>query len=257
MAPENLPEQFEPIAANHRFAFACHPGVPCFTECCRELDLALTPYDVLRLKNHLGLSSGLFLDHYVLVEWDEQLVFPNCYLTMVDDGRASCVFVREAGCAVYDDRPGSCRAYPLGRGAARSGDGKTLASLVLLREPHCQGYAAAIEQTAEAYLLSQGLADYNRYNDALLPLVQHPRIQNRSFRPTRHQLDQYMLALYDLDQFRREMAAGRIALQQPLTPSELQGLAGDDAALLLLGVRWLLQEFFGEDRLSAPTTISP
>ena len=97
-----------------------------------------------------------------------------------------------------------------------------------------------------AYLSDQGLELYNQHNDALLPLLQHPQIQSGAFRPTRLQLDQYMLALYDLDQFRREMSDGRIALNRPLTPAQLQGLAGDDEQLLLLGVRWLLQEFFGE-----------
>ena len=42
------------------FTFACHPEVPCFNQCCRRLNLVLTPYDVLRLKNHLGMSSEEF-----------------------------------------------------------------------------------------------------------------------------------------------------------------------------------------------------
>jgi Fe-S-cluster containining protein len=243
---DNLPEHFQPVTADQQFTFACHPGVPCFTECCRELDLALTPYDVLRLKRQLQLTSGQFLEQYVIIEWDEEQLFPTCYLTMVDDGRASCVFVNEQGCSVYTDRPGSCRAYPVGRGAAR-GEGDTPAeSLILLRESHCQGFAAGGQQTMQAYLLDQRLEVYNRFNDALLPLLQHPNIQSRTFRPSRLQLDQYTLALYDLDQFRRQMADGRIALQRPLTPAQLKGLTGDDEELLLLGVRWLLQEFFSE-----------
>lgn len=246
MSFREVPLNFQSIPAAQRLTFACHPTVPCFTDCCRELDLALTPYDVLRLKRHLQITSGRFLEQYVIIEWDEQQLFPTCYLTMVDDGRASCVFVHTEGCAVYADRPGSCRAYPLGRGVAKSGGGTPAESLVLLREPHCHGFAEAGQQTAQEYLLDQGLDVYNRYNDALLPLLQHPNIQNRTFRPSRQQLDQYMLALYDLDQFRREMAEGRIALQQPLTPTQLKGLTGDDEQLLLLGLCWLMQEFFGE-----------
>ncbi len=44
------------------FRFACNPGVACFNECCRDLNQFLTPYDVLRLKRGLGLSSRQFLD---------------------------------------------------------------------------------------------------------------------------------------------------------------------------------------------------
>ena len=87
---------------------------------------------------------------------------------------------------------------------------------------------------------------YNRFNDILLPLLQHPRLQQQEFRPSRQQLDQYILALYDLDQFRRKMTDGSIDLQRPLTPQQLKGLAGDDEELLLLGLSWLMQKFFDE-----------
>ena len=42
------------------------------------------------------------------------------------------------------------------------------------------------------------------------------------------------------------MTDNRITLQRPLTTQQLKGLAGDDEELLLLGISWLLQEFFGE-----------
>ncbi len=246
MKSENMPENFQQITVNQHFNFACGPGVPCFTDCCRELDLSLTPYDVLRLKRHLNLTSDKFLDRYVIIEWEEGQLFPICYLTMVDDGKASCTFVRDTGCSVYADRPGACRAYPVGRGVSQCVGGDTVESLVLIREPHCKGFEETNNQTAQEYLMSQGIESYNQYNDALLPLLQHQRIQSKEFRPSRQQLDQYVLALYDLDQFRKEMTAGHIAMQCPLTPQQLRGLTGDDEELLLLGIRWLLQEFFGE-----------
>ena len=240
-----LPEHFQPLEENQKFCFSCHPGVPCFTECCRQLDLALTPYDVLRLKNRLNLHSGKFLDQYVIIEWEEGMIFPACFLTMVDDGRASCVFVTDKGCSVYEDRPGSCRAYPVGRGASRLGDGTVKEQFVLVREPHCLGFHEDPEQTPASYFPDQGLAIYNRFNDLLMELLQHPRI-HFGFRPTKAQLDQFILALYNPDSFRQEMADGRISMNRPLSPMELKAMAGDDEELLLLGVRWLMQEFFNE-----------
>lgn len=247
MKPSALPDHFLPRSAEQQFSFACHSGVPCFTECCRELDLALTPYDVLSLKRCLGLSSDAFLERYVIVEWDEHQNFPTCYLTMVDDGRASCVFLEKDGCTVYADRPGSCRAYPVGRGVALESEGRSVESLVLIQEPHCRGFAEACEQTIDAYLHNQGLPLYNQYNDALLPLLQHARVRAGSLRPSRQQLDQYMLALYDLDQFRREINEGRITLESPLSAQQLSGLTGNDEELLLLGIRWLIGEVFTEE----------
>ena len=46
------------------FKFKCHPGVACFTECCRDINIILTPYDIIRLKNRLDLSSEEFLALY-------------------------------------------------------------------------------------------------------------------------------------------------------------------------------------------------
>ncbi len=240
-----LPENFHQVDSTDKFCFSCHPGVPCFTECCRELDLALTPYDVLRLKNHLQLHSGNFLEQFVIIEWEEGMVFPVCYLTMVDDGRASCIFVTREGCKVYDNRPGACRAYPVGRGASRDGSGKITEQFVLIKEPHCRGFKEKNEQTAPGYFKDQGVSKYNSFNDPLMQLLQHPRI-HFGFRPDKNQLDQFILALYNLDMFRQEMADGRISMNRPLSAMELQAMAGDDEELLLLGIRWLMQEFFGE-----------
>lgn len=239
-----LPDPFRRIARQTSFRFACHPGVACFTECCRELDLALTPYDVLRLKKRQGMASGEFLERYVIIEWDERLLFPQCYLTMVDDGRASCVFVGPAGCNVYADRPGACRAYPVGRGVSAGTTGEIKETLVLVQEPHCLGYAQPPAQTPAGYFADQGLDAYSPFNDAVLAVTQHEQLQH-GHRPSRAQLDQYLLALYNLDAFRREWTDGRISLRRPLTPAELQGVAGDDEQLLLLGIRWLQQELYG------------
>jgi Fe-S-cluster containining protein len=241
----DLPEHFHPIDGSEKFSFACHPGVPCFTECCRELDLVLTPYDVLRLKNRLKIHSGSFLEQYVIIEWEEGMVFPACYLTMVDDGRASCVFVTEKGCSVYEDRPGACRAYPVGRGASRDGQGTVREQFVLVKEPHCRGFEEEPQQTPIDYFQEQGLSGYNRFNDPLMQLLQHPRV-HFGFRPTKSQLDQFILALYNLDTFRQQITDDRISMNRPLTAMELQALAGDDEQLLLLGIRWLMQEFFNE-----------
>ena len=40
------------------FCFACQKERPCFTTCCANLKLVLTPYDILRLKTRLQLTTG-------------------------------------------------------------------------------------------------------------------------------------------------------------------------------------------------------
>jgi uncharacterized protein len=241
----SLPASCQPLAAEERFCFACHAGLACFTRCCCQLDLALTPYDLLRLKKRLDMDSGSFLEQYVLVTWEEGMIFPTCFLSMVDDGQASCVFLTSTGCQVYADRPAACRAYPVGRGASYRPDGSVAEQYVLVREAHCLGFTEQKEQNPTRYFHEQGVDTYNRHNDPLLRLMQHPRIQ-AGFRPSPKQLDQFVMALYNIDFFRQEMADGRISLHRPLHVKELSALAGDDEELLGLGLAWLVQEYFGE-----------
>lgn len=238
-------EHVRELGPGEEFRFRCHPGIPCFTQCCRELELELTPYDCLRLKRRLGLDSQALLRQYVIVEKAEDEPFPHCYLSMVDDGRASCMFVGGQGCSVYEDRPGACRAYPLGRGAYLDEEKRPREMHVLLREPHCRGFEEQRSETAVSYGLAQGLDRYNAFNDLLMGITQHPRIR-AGMRPSEAQVQQYMLGLYNLDAFRKGLCEDALALPWPADMRSLRALAGDDEELLRLGLRWLRYQLFGE-----------
>lgn len=237
MRPDLAPEHVRPLAPDETFRFRCHPGVACFTDCCRQLDLALSPYDVLRLSNHLGLAPSAFLDRYALIEQEEGGGFPLVFLGMVDDGRASCPFVTASGCRVYADRPGACRTYPLGRGAFTTQDGGRHEMHVLLTEPHCLGFSEGDQQDITAWQKDQDLAVYNAMNDELLSILQHPRLRDGQQPEAREK--EIFLFLYTLDTFRRQLLDGTIALPIPVPESELREIAREELALLRLGIRWL------------------
>jgi hypothetical protein len=172
----------------------------------------------------------------------EDDIFPKYYLTMVDDGRASCVFVNSDGCSVYDHRPGACRAYPLGRAAMRGCGNRIVEYHVLLREKHCQGFAEKTSQNASDYSHDQGLQTYNEFNDKLAPLIQHNQIRQGQFHPTTEQIRLYRLALYDIDTFRIELEKN-----DPSLPFFPDTLPDDDEELLLLGIDLLTRNFFTDD----------
>ena len=235
-----LPRNVRRISLDDAFAFRCHPGVPCFTHCCRQLELALTPYDVLRLKRRLRLPSSAFLDQFVIMEKEGTDSFPHLYLTMVDDGKASCVFVSEDGCTVYPDRPGACRAYPLGRAAVFSGS--TMEEFyVLLEEKHCLGSEGSPGQTPRLYGQAQGLAPYNRFNDAIGCILQHDKIR-KGMILNNEQSEAFVLALYDLDTFRERILTGSLS-HAPLD-APLQRELDNDESLLLFAVNWLRARLF-------------
>ncbi|OGQ98855.1 MAG: hypothetical protein A2521_11155 [Deltaproteobacteria bacterium RIFOXYD12_FULL_57_12] len=240
-----LPDTVRRLAAGETFRFACHPGVACFTECCRELELALTPYDVLRLRRCLGLSADQFLDRYVVVEKEAAEPLPRLYLAMVDDGRASCPFVSPTGCTVYSDRPGACRIYPVGRAARLTAAGGCQALHVLLREPHCLGFAGSTSFSMAEWFADQELAAYNEANDQVMTILQHARIRSGMLLSA-GQIERFLLALYDLDRFRVLVAGNEFPAAILLSDQERQVIATDDAMLLSFGIRWLRHELFGE-----------
>jgi len=241
-----FPDNVTRLCGLKPFSFGCHPKVSCFTECCRELDLALTPYDVLRLCRELKIKPADFIKRYVVLEQDENDVFPVLYLGMVDDGRASCPFISKKGCKVYNGRPGACRAYPVGRGATLDGNGKRQELYVLVREDHCQGFAEPETHTVAEWFENQGLDEYNRINDELLTLLQHQKV-SEGMRLTEKQKDYFLLVLYKLDEFRDLLSSPDFQEEFKLNEEEIRSVLSDDLSLLRFGIRWLKEALFVEN----------
>lgn len=240
-----LPDNVRNLSLNETFCFRCHRDVACFTDCCRELDLALTPYDVIRLRQALNISSKDFFCQHAIVEQGPEDAFPHVYLAMVDDGRASCPFVSEKGCRVYRDRPGACRTYPVGRAAFLDEHGKPAAYHVLLTEPHCRGFHECSLFSVEQWIGDQGLAPYNTMNDAVMFIMQHPAMKQGK-KIIGPKADKFLLSLYHLDEF-------HVLLQQNQTETNTYwqtkttgDTLSEDTVLLKYAIQWLYYELFGE-----------
>lgn len=245
-APANIRDMLEPLD-NGGFRFDCHPGVPCFTECCRDLKLILTPYDILRLKNHLGLESGEFLDRYTDLEVDESSKLPMVYLSMLDNERKTCPFVSPEGCTVYTDRPSACRTYPLARASRKHKlHGTVLEDYFVLREDHCRGFEEDRFRTVDEWIQDQGLSSYHEMNNPWMEIVTHSRLRNGL--PMK-QYQMFFMASYNLDQFRRFVFQGRFLQVFELTSDEADALKESNEALLRLAYRWLRFSLLNEPAL--------
>jgi Fe-S-cluster containining protein len=225
-----LPNNVKQLAEGESFCFSCHPEVHCFCDCCQQLELALTPYDVVRLKDVLGLTGKEFLDQYAVIEYEEGDIFPRVYLAMQNDGRESCPFVSVDGCTVYGGRPSACRTYPLGRAAWLDQKGESHSSHVVIYENHCLGFADTSRQNVVNWEKSQGLAPYNEANDQLMALLQHKNIR-AGFKPSAEQRKLFIQTLYHLEPFKK-------------TTAENIGLVMSDTALLRYAIHWLTNELF-------------
>ncbi len=238
MSDTELPITTKPIKPEDSFAFSCHKGVSCFTECCRMLELALSPYDVLRLRYATGKTSTELLDQYIIMEQDPAEPFPRFYLTMVDDGRASCVFVSKEGCTVYGDRPAACRTYPLGRAVQKDINGSISEHFIIIQENHCCGFLEPNTQTPIEYTADQELSRYNHFNDLVAGVLQHDMVRNGLI-PSKKQIDLFILALYDLDDFRRKIKKAIIVLPDT---ENIEKLSDED--LLEKSIAWVTTQLF-------------
>jgi len=243
---QSVEPDLTPISRPESFCFACHPEVTCFNECCRDLNQFLTPYDILRLKNHLGLSSGQFLAQYTSQHAGPDSGLPIITLKPGDQQGRICPFVTPKGCRVYDNRPSSCRTYPLIRGISRSREtGEMTEQFMVLKEPHCDGFNTGKTRTVQQWLDEQGLHIYNEINDKLMPIIS---LKNRRMPgvldiKARHL---FFTALYDLDSFRSQIINNGLLADLQIDSSLVDKALEDDLGLLEIGIRWIERILFDQ-----------
>jgi uncharacterized protein len=233
------------IGMNDAFGFACHKKVPCFNHCCKDLNQALTPYDVVHLKNYLNISSQKFLEKYAVIYTGPTTGLPVVSLRFSADAEKNCPFVTPQGCTVYEARPSSCRIYPLARALKRSRiDGSVTEHYALLKEPHCQGFEQEGSQTVRQWISSQELETCHQMNDTLMELI---ALKNQ-LRPGPLSAEHEQLtrmAFYDLDTLKEKALADQLPNMQgdhltPLPDEE------NDEAWLAWSMTWIAQVLFGK-----------
>jgi Fe-S-cluster containining protein len=236
---------FIPLELDDEFQFACSPEVPCFNQCCRDINQYLTPYDILRLKNHLNIASSDFLNKYTVEHIGPQTGLPIVSLKALPQEDLRCPFVADDGCQVYEDRPASCRTYPLARAVSQSREtGQLVENYALMREPHCLGFGQQRTQTVREWIQDQEIAEYNRFNDMLMSIISLKNKTKRSPLDLREQ-QLFRLALYDLDAFRLHLEDNGLPDGLHLEDGGLAPLFADERLLLAFGHRWLRWMLFG------------
>ena len=234
---------------DRKFRFACHKDLSCFTKCCANLNLVLTPYDVLRLKNRLNLSSEAFLKKYTTSYIDEAYGVPVVKLKMNNDETRRCPFVSPEGCAVYQDRPGACRLYPLGRAASKISEECPAGEYYfVVKESHCLGYNEKQEWTVQEWIINQGMDEYNAINDFFMNITAGRRAKTIKALSDR-QLQMFYMACYSLDEFRRFVFETTFLDKFDIAQDVLNPIKTDNMKLMAFAFQWLKFSLFGEKTL--------
>lgn len=226
------------------FCFSCDPGKPCFTSCCHDLNLVLMPYDILRLKNRLGMKSGEFLKRYTSVHVGQGSGLPVVLLKM-EGPYLKCPFLDEGrGCTVYEDRPGACRTYPLARIAHRSKDREGVEEFYyVVREPDCKGFDDCKEWTVEEWKAHEGLERYNLMNDVFGELLQ-AKTESGIAHLTGDQIEIFYMGCYDIDGFRSNYLEGPNLDRFMEREDVIERISRDEEELLVHGMRWVKRKLF-------------
>jgi len=235
--------------SDRKFRFSCYKDLPCFTKCCANLNLVLTPYDVFRLKNRLSLSSEEFLENYTTSYVDEAYGVPVVKLKMNNDETRRCPFVSPEGCAVYEDRPGACRLYPLGRAASKISEECPAGEYYfVVKEPHCLGFNEKQEWTVQEWIINQGMDEYNAINDFFMNITagrQAKVIKALSDQ----QLQMFYMACYNLDEFRSFVFETTFLDKFDIAQDVLNNIKTDNMKLMAFAFQWLKFSLFGEQTL--------
>ncbi|MGB9713182.1 MAG: YkgJ family cysteine cluster protein, partial [Dissulfurimicrobium hydrothermale] len=221
---------------------------------CHDLNLILTPYDILRLKKCLGLKSWDFLKRYTSVHVGPGSGLPVVMLKM-EGADMKCPFLETGkGCTVYDDRPGACRTYPLARISCRSKDRNGVEEFYyIVKEPDCLGFQDGVEWTVEEWVKNQEIKPYNEINDIFGELLQ-AKIEVGDPSLTADQIEIFYRGCYDLDEFRRFFLKGP-NLDRYLESGEIiRKITNDELELLKYGIRWVKKRLFQGTCLTCKAT---
>lgn len=240
-----IPTQYD---GGKEIQFQCRKGITCWNACCSNIDITLSPYDILRLKRRLALTSGEFLMQYTFPFEFEQDGIAGVKFKPVDNGTA-CQFMRPEGCSVYEDRPTACRYYPVALLSMRRQDENTDSwSYALVEEAHCLGHKEPRSLTIDDYRKEQGLEDYDQLARGWRQLILKKKSSGPTVgKPSKRSLLMFFMACYDLDRFREFVISDSFNEIYDLPDELKQKILGDEVELMLFGFRFLRQVMFGED----------
>ena len=243
-----VPEQFDEDPV---IKFRCHKDIECFNACCRNIDIMLTPYDIIRLKQRLGLTSSEFLKKYTYPFDFGKNSLVGVKMEPVEGGTA-CQFMTDEGCSVYEDRPTSCRYYPVGLLSTRRADENIdRASYALVQEDHCKGHFEEREITIGDYRKEQGVEEYDDHGRAWRQLVLKMKSAGPSIGSlSKTSLQFFFMASYDIDRFREFIKSEGFGATFDIDDELRQKLYEDDLELMRFGDRMIRQIMFGEETIA-------
>lgn len=227
--------------------FNCHKQISCFNACCRNIDIVLTPYDILRLKQRLNLKSWDFVGAFTTPYSMDHHDLPGLKLN-TKAGTTECVFLSTQGCTVYEDRPVACRYYALGNMGVRKKDTAAVEDIYfIVKEAHCRGHEEPHKLSVSEYREQQGIDVYDDRNREWRDVVLKKRSSGPTIgRPSDRSKQLFDMCSYDLDSFGQFIQSPGFTEIYALEPDWTTTLLNDEEELLRFAMQFLKQILYGE-----------
>ncbi len=238
------------LTGTSRLKFRCHPGVKCFTACCSNINIVLPPYDLLRLRKRLGMTTEDFIKQYCEIEILAKTLLPVITIKMKNDEKRSCPFLTPDGCTVYEDRPNICRYYPVGMATLRKKDaeGGKDEFYFMTREEHCKGFEEDKEWTIDEWRKDQQSDLYDEMNRGWMEiLIKKKSFGEKEFPEIKNQM--FFMVYTNIDYFRAFVFESSFLETYDIPQERIEKVRTDDTELLKLGFEWLRHSMFAEDNM--------
>lgn len=234
------------LTRKDRMKFMCYPGIGCFTKCCSGIRINLTPYDIFRLKNRLGMSYHDFLMEYTVPKSIDGTPLPIAVLKMKEDDKRSCPFVTPEGCTVYTDRPVTCRYYPIGMAIMKKHDLKTGEDFFIkIKEDHCLGHREERDWSIDEWRSDQESDLYDEMNNDWMEVVLKAKTLGM-VEFGQKSLDLFFMVSANLDMFRDFVFNSNFLASYGVEPEVIERIRKNELELLKFSLKWLRFTMFGE-----------
>ena len=244
--------KLKPITPEGIFSFACHPGVSCFNKCCHEIDVILTPVDILKMKTALKIRSDEFLKKYTTLQTLKDTGIPLVKLLMSENSNGACIFLDGSkGCSIYQNRPQVCRSYPLGLGTLDprheklQTEGQSPEARFMIQEDMCKGHLEPKTWTLKKWMEDQGTVVMEEGNKPWMEIVAKLKAMKINDKQN-HEISLFIMASYDLDTFWKFVFESSFLERFEVDINTIKSIHSEQESLLKFGMEWLLFALFNE-----------
>ncbi|MBF0189382.1 MAG: YkgJ family cysteine cluster protein [Magnetococcales bacterium] len=228
------------------FPFRCHPDVSCFTECCKNIDIVLTPYDILRIRRRLGIPADEFLYNFSRPATLAKGQLPVAMMQM-DPENGHCPFVTEQGCTIYEDRPVNCRYYPIGLALMKREQAEDEEQFFfLIEEPFCKGHCSSKQWTVGEWRRDQGTDGYDELNKEWMEMVLKRRSAGDMVSTSPQLSEFFYMATAQPEEFRRFIFSSSFLKRYTVDKATEKRIMESDEEMIVFSFKWLKSVLFGD-----------